>query len=164
MAKAYLICGSTGAGKSTFAKKLSEEFEAQVYSIDEWMKGLFWSDSPKTEVFSWALERVKRCEDLILTLAQRQLVRSQSVVLDLGFTTRQQRQRVFEKLQGSGHVFELIYLEVPAEVRRQRVQYRNLNRGETFAFEVSEQMFDFVETLFEAPTAEELVNGKIIRN
>jgi adenylate kinase family enzyme len=41
-----LIVGSTGAGKTTYARKLAEQIQAVVYSIDDWMKGLYWQDMP----------------------------------------------------------------------------------------------------------------------
>ena len=37
----YLICGSTGAGKTTYAIRLSETVGAVRFSIDEWMAALF---------------------------------------------------------------------------------------------------------------------------
>ena len=57
----YLICGSTGAGKSTYAIQLSDKAGAVRFSIDEWMAALFWMDTPKPLDPSWAMERVNRC-------------------------------------------------------------------------------------------------------
>src|SRR5689334_16988583 len=42
----HLICGSTGAGKTTYARRLADEIGAVVFSIDEWMAALFWMDAP----------------------------------------------------------------------------------------------------------------------
>ena len=42
----YLICGSTGAGKTTYAIQLTAKVGAVRFSIDEWMKALFWMDAP----------------------------------------------------------------------------------------------------------------------
>jgi len=42
----HFICGSTGAGKTTYALKLSDEIGAVRFSIDEWMAALFWMDTP----------------------------------------------------------------------------------------------------------------------
>ena len=38
----HLICGSTGAGKTTYALELAERIGAVRFSIDEWMTALFW--------------------------------------------------------------------------------------------------------------------------
>ena len=48
-----------------------------------------------------------------------------------------------------------------AEARRARVADRNVVRGEGFAIEVTPEMFDFIEGVFEAPDADELT-GAII--
>jgi predicted kinase len=47
MQMAFLISGSTGAGKTTYSRKLAKERHALVFSIDEWMKTLFWMDAPQ---------------------------------------------------------------------------------------------------------------------
>jgi len=38
----HLISGSTGAGKTTYARELSERIEGVCFSIDRWMSTLFW--------------------------------------------------------------------------------------------------------------------------
>ena len=49
---------------------------------------------------------------------------------------------------------ELHVLDIPAEVRWQRVCERNRG-GETFSFEVTREMFDFMEARWELPSVEE---------
>ena len=83
MQKVFLISGSTGAGKTTYAKKLAKEHSAQVFSVDEWMKTLFWMDAPKGGDLKWALERVRRCEDQIWLVARRLLDSGQPVIYAL---------------------------------------------------------------------------------
>jgi predicted kinase len=56
MPRLILVCGPTGAGKTTYAISLSEEAKAIRFSIDPWMQTLFASDmmfnfmEPKFEV------------------------------------------------------------------------------------------------------------------
>lgn len=166
MAKAYLLCGSTGAGKSTLSRKIAQEHSAQIFSIDEWMKMLFWSDAPQAEVFPWALERVRRCEDLIYILAERLLKKNQNVILDLAYSTKKQREKAYTLFQSLGLQYQLIFVDVPVEVRLQRVRGRNSQKTETFEFEVTDEMFHFMETQFEPPTQEELNarNGILMPN
>ncbi len=57
----HLICGSTGAGKTTYALRLSDRLKATRFSIDEWMATLFWMDTPQPLNPAWSLERVERC-------------------------------------------------------------------------------------------------------
>lgn len=57
----HLICGSTGAGKTTYAIRLADQIGAARFSVDEWMTALFWADSPQPLDPAWAIERVRRC-------------------------------------------------------------------------------------------------------
>ena len=41
----HLLCGPTGAGKTTYARELAEAESAVRFSIDEWMSALFWMDA-----------------------------------------------------------------------------------------------------------------------
>lgn len=164
--KFYLITGSTGAGKTTYSKELSVRENAVLFSIDQWMKNLFWLDAPKGTSLEWALERVKRCENQILILAQ-EIIKNQktSIVLDLGFSTRDHRKRVINFLKSKNLEFELHFLDVPLKLRRQRVKKRNKNKDETYEFEVSEEVFNWMEGYFEPPSEEELEesNGLLIK-
>jgi len=44
MAKLILVCGSTGAGKTTYSISLAQKIEAVKFSIDPWMQTLFSKD------------------------------------------------------------------------------------------------------------------------
>ena len=161
MALAHLICGSTGAGKSTYAKNLAKTNQALVFSIDEWMQNLFWKDTPKPSSYEWAMERVLRCEVQIWQVARNLLDLDHEVILDLGFSTKEQRER-FRKLLEATHSSQLHYLDIPADIRWQRVKARNQSQGETFQFEVTRETFDWMEKHFEAPEAEELSEATIV--
>ena len=47
MALLHFLCGSTGAGKTSYALRLCDEIGAIRFSVDEWMSALFWMDSPQ---------------------------------------------------------------------------------------------------------------------
>jgi predicted kinase len=150
-----MICGSTGAGKTSFAIKLAAEEAAARYSIDEWMGALFWMDAPDPPEFSWAIERVARCEGLIWDLALRDLAMGRHVVLDLGFSTRQQRDGFKARAAKAGTTAVLWFLDVPVEIRRARVAQRNQEQGETFDLTVDDETFDWMEGYFQPPSPEE---------
>jgi predicted kinase len=164
MAQFHLICGSTGAGKSTYAKRLSDEIGGIHFAIDEWMVALFWKDSPNPIEFEWAMERVNRSEVMIAAMAIQAVERCVPAILDLGFTKAAHRQKFADIAAEAGIEVALHYLAVPADVRWTRVQHRNAQKGETFSLEVNREMFDFVEGLWEAPSEAELLalNGKRI--
>ncbi|HSK46185.1 MAG TPA: ATP-binding protein [Candidatus Binatia bacterium] len=162
MQTAFLISGSTGAGKTTYSRKLANERGALVFSIDEWMKTLFWMDSPEGGDLNWALARVRRCESQIWVIAQRLLDSGLPVVLDLGFSKKDQRDRFKSLIISSGHQPQLHFLDVSVATRRNRVKKRNLTKSETFEFSVDEKTFDWMESYFERPTQEELVAPSVV--
>jgi len=151
----HIVAGSTGAGKSTFARELAERVGGVRFSIDEWMTALYWMDSPEKNDLPWAMERIARCEEQIAVVAISLAAVDVDVVLDLGFTLREHRASWLKRAQAAGITVELHVLDVPAEVRWQRVCERNRG-GDTFSFEVTRPMFDFMEARWELPSAEEL--------
>jgi predicted kinase len=163
----YLICGSTGAGKTTYAIQLSDKVGAVRFSIDEWMAALFWMDTPKPLDPSWAMERVNRCYIHIWTTALQVARRGLSCVLDLGFGQRRERIKFADLARGAGFSVELHFLDVPAAERWRRIEERNTAKAETYQlpFDVTREMFDFVESIWEPPTNEEIValDGTVIR-
>ena len=54
------------------------------------------------------------------------------------------------------------FLDISKETRMNRVIKRNMEKGETFEFEVSDENFDFMENWFEKPTEKEMIGGIII--
>ena len=53
MSTVYLICGNTGAGKSTYSSLLAQQESAILFSIDPWMQNLYSADyNPKVHPFS----------------------------------------------------------------------------------------------------------------
>ncbi|MDH5751047.1 MAG: ATP-binding protein [Deltaproteobacteria bacterium] len=162
MALAHLICGSTGAGKTTYALKLAERQQAVRFTLDDWMKNLFWMDCPEPLEYEWALERVKRCEERILSVCSEMAGMDVEIVLDFGFFEKAQRERVMQALDDMGIASRLHYLPVQAGERWKRVDMRNRLRGGTFFLEVSRGMFDFCENLFEEPDKSELRGAVIV--
>jgi predicted kinase len=154
----HLICGSTGAGKTTYARRLSEELSGVRFSIDEWMTALFWMDSPQPLDPAWSLERVERCSRQIWSVALQLAAQGVPCILDVGLSTARQRRRFLELAAEARLLAQLHYLDVPAEERWRRVEARNLDtlaHGQ-LTFEVTREMFDFVEGLWEPPTEEEM--------
>lgn len=164
-----LIVGSTGAGKTTYAKTLAREIQAAVFSIDEWMRSLYWQDMPAhpdnqwfIENSKWYTDRISRCEDLIAQQSLDRALRKESTILDLGFSTAVHRKRCIDLFLSRRVRVETHFLDVPADVRWSRVQQRNANKGETFAMSVDRQMFDYIESIFEPPEAIEGAEIKCI--
>jgi predicted kinase len=147
----HILAGSTGAGKSTLARRLVEETGAVRFAIDEWMNTLFWADCPQKNDYPWAIERVCRCEEQIAMVATQLAHAGVDSILDLGFTQQSQRMAWLERARAAGVEVELHVLDVPAEVRWQRVCERNEGTAETYTFAVTRAMFDAMEAMWELP-------------
>jgi predicted kinase len=155
----HLICDSTGAGKTTYALRLSDRVGAVRFSIDEWMATLFWMDTPQPLDPAWSMERVERCLTQIWAVVARIAARNVPCVLDIGFGQRQSRARFAELARDAGLSVQLHFIDVPADERWRRVEARNAQKGETYqlGFDVTREMFDYVEGLWEPPTAAEML-------
>lgn len=156
MGKVHLVLGPQGAGKSTYSLQLAQQESAVRFSIDEWMQALFGPDLPKTMSLSWMLDRVQRCETRIWDTASQISQAGGCVVLDLGFTKIESRQNFRRLAADIGAEVQIHVLDAPYAVRKERVMNRNLEKGETFSFEVTPMMFDFMEKEFQGPTEDEL--------
>jgi predicted kinase len=160
--KIHIVFGPQGAGKSYYARKLTKETNGVYFSIDEWMWKLYGKDLPKSMNLKWIMERVDRCEKQIWELTKQISSRGVDVVLDLGFTKFEKRE-LFSSLAKEQNIpTQIHYLNAPHDVRRRRVLERNKEKGETYAFEVTPGMFDFMEGEFQSPREKELKEAIII--
>jgi len=151
----HLVAGSTGAGKSTFARELVQRVGGVRFSIDEWMNALYWMDCPLKNDFPWAIERIARCEAQIAAVATQLAAVGVDAVLDLGFTLRSHRAEWLQRARAARIACELHVLDVPAEERWTRVSERNRGESATYSFAVTREMFAFMETRWEVPDADE---------
>jgi len=162
MSRLIIVCGPTGVGKTTHSIALATEIEAVRFSIDPWMQTLFAKDMATLD-YDWMIERVHRCYDQIWNVSEQILSIRGNVVLDLGFTEKAQRERFAQPARAMGASPEVHYLDAPADVRRKRVDKRNLEKDpNVYSFDVDRMMFDFMEPRFEAPDEAELANGRRI--
>lgn len=152
----HLICGSTGAGKTIYSCELSARLGAVHFSIDEWMAVLFWMDNPAPKDPAWALERIDRCMTQIWATARQVAARGTPCILDFGFGSKALRTRFTSLAKAEGFPLQLHFLDVPAEERWRRVQSRNAAGSGQLAFAITREMFDYVESTFEPPGADEL--------
>lgn len=159
MARLILVCGPTGAGKTTYSLSLCKEIKAIRFSIDPWMQTLFSNDMTSLD-YSWMIERVHRCYEQIWQVSEQVLALNGNVVLDLGFTTKAQREIFSDRAKKLSINPEIHYLDAPKDTRKKRVEKRNTEKDPSvYSFEVNSMMFNFMEPKFEIPDREELKNG-----
>ena len=152
----HFLCGSTGAGKTTYGRRLAEEIGGILFSVDSWMSDLFWMDAPQPMDSTWAIDRIERCRTTIWRTAVEVASRGTPCLLEIGFTVRGVRAKYAALAAEAGLDVRLHFLDVPAAERWRRVEVRNREAGGQLGFAVTRAMFDFVEDMWEPPTAEEM--------
>lgn len=152
----HLICGSTGAGKTTYARELGNTIGGVVFSIDEWMVSLFGEDAPKSLSPAWIFPRVRRCETQMWAMALQLGKLGMPSILDFGFQRYEHRQRYAALAKQAQFTTRLHVLDVDASVRWKRIETRNKDKGDTFHMEITRGMFDYIETTWELPDGSEL--------
>ena len=158
----HLLVGNTGAGKSTYAEALKLETNGIIFTLDKWNKILFLPDKTEKDNLDWFLERIDRAElimkDLILQLESVGV----DGILDVGLSKFVHREKYRNFAEINNFEIKTHFLDISKKIRKERVKKRNLEKGKTFEFEVSEDDFEFMENWFENLTEEELLNAIII--
>ncbi len=162
MPTVHLICGSTGAGKTTYATALAARTGGVRFSIDEWVANLFLPDRPSPGSVEWALPLIDRCERQIWTIVDQLIARRVDVVLDLGLSTHDQRDRLRTRVAQTAAESKLHYLDVSPATRLSRVLQRSRAERRSHVFDFTEAVFNAMEGLFEAPTDDELYGAMIV--
>lgn len=162
----HLVCGCPGAGKSTFSLQLTQDLGAIRFAIDEWMQCLHNGDKPDHPDFEWYYDRVQRDCLQMRRMAEQIVLKNIPVVFDNGFINSRERAIFVDWAQEHGFSTRLYYVDVPADIRWQRVQKRNDEQMETYQFEVTRDMFDGIAHLWEPPSEKEMhhLNGVRIKN
>jgi predicted kinase len=151
-----VIFGPCAAGKTTYAHALARRENAVPFVLDKWGAHLFGPDIQGPIEFAWMLERLGRCNQLIWSTAADVLAAGTSVVLDVGAMRRADRERIRQIAEEKGLSPQWHFVDAPQDVRRARVAGRNAAKGETFVMEVTPEMFDMLEAIYEPPTPAEL--------
>ena len=111
---------------------------------------------PPQGSWPWIEERLLRCERQILVTALQAARMTVPSILDLGLQRVDQRRRVAERAAAAGLRVQLHFLDVDADERWRRVEQRNEQQGDTFRLKVTRPMFDFIETIWQPPTDDEM--------
>lgn len=158
----HLIVGNTGSGKTTYSKELKNKTNAIIFSIDNWNKTLFLEDKKPNDGLEWFLQRIDRAETMIMDLVDQLEELRVDTILDLGLSKFDHREKFRRFAQQNNYEIKIHFLDISKETRYKRIIKRNHEKGDTFAFEVSKENFAFMETWFEKPIENELINGIII--
>jgi predicted kinase len=156
MPQLSLIIGPVGAGKSTFARQLSQQQSAIRLTLDEWMAQLYGPDErPAVGRIEWYIERTKRCLEQIWRLTSRAHEVGANIILEIGLIQRSEREAFYKRVSDAGWAMTVYVLDAPRELRRERVMKRNAVRGDTFSMEVPMPFFEIASDRWEPPTQTE---------
>jgi predicted kinase len=159
----HLIAGNTGSGKTTYAKALKKKTKGIIFSIDKWNKELFLPDKKETDGLEWFLERIDRSESIIMDLILQLEATKTDTILDLGLSKFEHREKFRSFANSRGFSMRIHYLDIPKEIRLKRIMQRNLEKGDSYEFEVTRENFDFMEDWFEKPGLTELHDAIVIK-
>ena len=151
MAAIHLIEGPVGAGKSTLAGRMARELGIPWLDLDDWMVNLFSPDRPAEGFLEWYTDRKNRCIEQIWRVTERLLAADVGVVLELGLVQRADRSAFYERIDAAGCGLQVYVLDVPRDVRLERVRGRNAGQGETFKMAVSDEIFAIADAAWAAP-------------
>ena len=146
----YMLCGLSGAGKTTTARRLAEA-GCEKLSVDQIVHQRFGrqdEDFPSGDYPRLHAEVISELDvQLVHLLEQRR-----DVVLDYGkeFWTRAGRDRYKRCIEKHGGRWKLIYLQADRELLLERLRVRN-RRRDADAFYVTEERLDEFVAVFEEP-------------
>ena len=85
-----------------------------------------------------------------MNIAHEILNSGSDVVLELGLIQQSLREQIYDLVEKIDFPMKIYVVDAPKEVRRQRVLNRNIEKGETYSMEVSEEIFEFANSMWES--------------
>lgn len=152
--KLVFFCGKMGAGKSTLAVKIAEQYNAVLLSEDNWLSQLY---PQQINTFDDYIKLSRQIRPLLRQLVKDMLLSGTSVVMDFPANTRKQRSWFRELCAEAQCDHEMIYLEATDETCLQQLSLRREKQPERSAFDTREVFF-LVSQYFEAPETSEQLN------
>lgn len=142
----YLICGFLGAGKTTYSQKLAAQTNAVHLNPDEWCMKLFSKEEYET---NWD-DCFKKAVNSLWQKANEYAKQSKSVIFDMGFWDKKDRQNAYTKALDMGFEPVICYVYTPDDILISRISQR---KG--IIAEHNCKNFSNLKTLFEAPDDDE---------
>lgn len=113
------MCGKVASGKTTYARSFVKENNWMYISVDEWMLGIHGRDVPCSKHPSYIADIIQQLSKEI----QKMLALGMSVVLDFGFWTKDERDKLRDVM--TFFDIEFYYIPIEEEEQKQRLLKRN---------------------------------------
>lgn len=153
MAKAILICGKICSGKSYYSKKIIKNNNAVILSCDELMSDLFHPN--ENEYHDTYIDKIKK---YLIKKSIEIINKGNSVVLDWGFWTKEERQSITQRYKDNNINVEWHYIDVSKEQWDKNIEKRNSDviNNKTTDFYIDEGLITKLNNLFEIPDKSEI--------
>jgi len=146
------MVGLPCSGKTTYARRLAEEKNALLLTVDVWHLQLYGDDA----LHEKHDERHTCIERIMWDVATQVLRMGGDVILDFGFWSRDERNDFRNRAKALGVVFQLHFMDVPHPELYRRLQIRNRAAlGDVFV--IPKAFMDQYISVFEPPDDHELV-------
>ena len=140
----YLIHGFIAFGKTTFAKKLAVEKDAVRFTHDEVMIERFGTNPPADKFQEYS----QIVTNEIIVKAKRRLSEGNSVILDFGFWSRNERDKYKELAKSIGADCVIYSINCDIDVAKQRCLQRTAEMPDG-ALVIDENAFNILLQKFE---------------
>ncbi len=153
MAKVILICGKICSGKTHYSKKIVNDYNAVILSCDEIESELF--HHQLGERYDEVSKDIKR---YLHKKASEIVIAGSNVILDWGFWSKEERERVTEYYKKQSILYEWHYIDISIDEWYQNINSRNeaVLAGKTSDYFVDEGLLKKLNSIFEAPRKEEV--------
>lgn len=153
MAKAILICGKIGSGKTTYAKRLMTEVKAVLLSVDEITLTLFSQHIAENHD-----EVVEKMQLYLFEKAVEIAAAGVDVILDWGFMAREERQHAGKFFAGNSICVEWHYVRVGDNALHRNLTRRNelIKNGELDFYLINDAVTAEMNSGFEEPEEGEM--------
>lgn len=152
MSKVIMTCGKICTGKTTYAKKLKEEYKAVILSVDEITLALF-----ENGVGDKHDEYVEKAEKYLFEKSLEIVGIGVNIILDWGFWQKSEREYARKLYKSNNVEYEFHYIDISDDEWKKRLDKRNrsVSLGEASAYYVDEGLAEKCVSFFEKPDESE---------